>query len=76
MRFDGSRELEASAGGAVSLRVKMNSKTHPELAEHTVNGEPICPGGAYIDMVTLIANFWSSFADNHLTGPIRHGVRL
>jgi acyl transferase domain-containing protein len=51
MRFDGPRELEASAGGAVSLRVKMNSKTHPELAEHTVNGEPICPGGAYIDMV-------------------------
>lgn len=51
MRFDGPRELEVSAGGAVSLRVKMNHKTHPELTEHSVNGEPICPAGVYIDLV-------------------------
>jgi acyl transferase domain-containing protein len=57
IRFDGPREREASAGGAVSLRVKMNSKTYPEFAEHTFNGEPICPGGAYIDMVSSITSY-------------------
>jgi hypothetical protein len=33
------------------------------LAEHTVNGEPICPGGAYIDMVMVVVTRQPSVAD-------------
>lgn len=51
MRIDGPR-LTASSGSEVSaLRLKMNSKTHPDLAQHVINGEPIVPAAAFIDMV-------------------------
>lgn len=30
---------------------KINSQTHPELAEHVIKGEPIMPAAGFIDMV-------------------------
>jgi acyl transferase domain-containing protein len=51
LRIEGPRELAAPGGGASSKRIKMNAKTHPDLGEHVINGEPIVPAAAFIDMV-------------------------
>jgi acyl transferase domain-containing protein len=53
LRVDGPRELATSGAGPSSKRFKMNSKTHPDLAEHVINGESIVPATAFIDMVYI-----------------------
>lgn len=50
LRLDGPREV-VSASGPCSLRQKMNFKTHSDLADHIINGEPIVPATGFIDMV-------------------------
>jgi len=50
LRVDGPREASIVKGG-YSLLLKMNAKTFPDLAEHVINGEPIVPAAAFIDMV-------------------------
>ena len=50
LRIDGPCEAPSVKGG-YSLLLKMNAKTYPDLAEHVINGEPIVPGAAFIDMV-------------------------
>lgn len=50
LRVDGPREVPLPKGG-YSLLLKMNAKTFPDLAEHVINGEPIVPAAAFIDMV-------------------------
>ena len=50
LRVDGPREAPFAKGG-YSLLLKMNAKTFPDLAEHVINGEPIVPAAAFIDMV-------------------------
>jgi acyl transferase domain-containing protein len=50
LRVDGPREVKPSSG-PYSLRQSMNERTHPDLAQHVINGEPIVPASAYIDMV-------------------------
>ena len=50
LRVDGPRETPFIKGGYSSL-LKMNAKTFPDLAEHVINGEPIVPAAAFIDMV-------------------------
>ena len=50
LRIDGPREVPLTKGGH-SLLLKMNAKTFPDLAEHVINGEPIVPAAAFIDMV-------------------------
>jgi len=50
LRVDGPREAPLMKGGH-SLLLKMNTKTFPDLAEHVINGEPIVPAAAFIDMV-------------------------
>jgi acyl transferase domain-containing protein len=52
LRVDGPRESPLAKGG-YSLLLKMNAKTFPDLAEHVINGEPIVPGAAFIDMVCV-----------------------
>lgn len=59
LRLDGPREV-ASSSGPCSLRQKMNARTHPDLAQHVINGEPIVAAAAYIDMVSFIRLVWSS----------------
>jgi acyl transferase domain-containing protein len=51
LRIEGPRELMSFGGGPCFERLKMNAKTHPDLAEHIINGEPIVPAAAFIDMV-------------------------
>jgi len=52
LRFDGPREPQTAVNGSTcSLRVKMNAKLFPDLAEHVINGEPIVPAAGFIDMV-------------------------
>ena len=50
LRIDGPREVPLIKGG-YSLLLKMNAKTFPDLAEHVINGEPVVPAAAFIDMV-------------------------
>lgn len=50
LRVDGPREA-APIDAGYSLLLKMNAKTFPDLAEHVINGEPIVPAAAFIDMV-------------------------
>jgi len=50
LRVDGPRETPFIKGGYSSL-LKMNAKTFPDLAEHVINGEPIVPAAAFVDMV-------------------------
>ena len=50
LRIEGPREAPLIRGGC-SLLLKMNAKTFPDLAEHVINGEPIVPAAAFIDMV-------------------------
>ena len=54
LRVDGPREAPLIKGG-YSLLLKMNAKTFPDLAEHVINGEPIVPAAAFIDMVRVIS---------------------
>jgi hypothetical protein len=51
---DGPRELPAASGGTCSLRFKANAKTFPDLADHVINGEPIFPAAAYMDLVRFV----------------------
>ena len=60
LRVDGPREVPLIKGG-YSLLSKMNAKTFPDLAEHVINGEPIVPAAAFIDMVRYILPSGSSF---------------
>ena len=57
LRADGPREAPLIKGG-YSLLLKMNAKTFPDLAEHVINGEPIVPAAAFIDMV---CDTWFTF---------------
>ena len=54
LRVDGPRETPFIKGGYSSL-LKMNTKTFPDLAEHVINGEPIVPAAAFIDIVCDIS---------------------
>jgi hypothetical protein len=54
LRIDGPRALTSLGCGQSSKRLKMNAKTHPDLAEHVINGEPIVPAAAYIGVVHII----------------------
>jgi len=59
MRVDGPRVTEPTHGGLTSLILQMNAKSFPDLAEHVINGEPIVPAAAFIDMVRIIPQtFW------------------
>lgn len=51
MRIDGPRITGSSHPNNSALLVKMNSKTFPDLAQHVINGEPIVPSAAFLDMV-------------------------
>ena len=50
LRIDGPREAPLIKGG-YALLLKMSARTFPDLAEHVINGEPIVPAAAFIDMV-------------------------
>lgn len=51
MRIDGPREMVLCRSEASAFRVKMNSKTHPDLAQHVINGTSIMPATGLIDLV-------------------------
>ena len=54
LRVEGPRKTLTVKGG-YSLLLKMNAKAYPDLAEHVINGEPIVPAAAFLDMVRGIA---------------------
>ena len=51
MRTDGPRSRSGVRDGS-SLHLQINAKTHPDLAQHMINGEPIMPGAGFLDMVS------------------------
>jgi acyl transferase domain-containing protein len=51
LRIEGPREPTSLGAGLCFERFKINAQTHPDLAEHIINGEPIVPASAFIDMV-------------------------
>ena len=53
IRVDGPRVMEPAHGGSTSLMLQVNAKNFPDLAEHTINGEPVVPAAAFIDMVYI-----------------------
>ena len=66
MRVDGPRVAGPARGGLTSLILQMNSKSFPDLAEHVINGEPIVPAVAFIDMVRVVSPvLWASSATVH-----------
>jgi len=71
MRVDGPRVAEPTQGGLTSLILQMNAKSFPDLAQHVVNGEPIVPAAAFIDMVRIIA---TDLRASSMTGRISLGA--
>ena len=61
MRVDGPR-----VGESTSLMLQVNAKSFPDLAEHTINGEPVVPAAAFIDMVYIhrfrLSDQWYGFS--------------
>ena len=54
MRIDGPRSRSGALRDGSSLHLQINAKTHPDLAQHVINGEPIMPGAGFLDMVSEI----------------------
>ena len=54
MRIDGPRSQSGALRDGSSLHLQINAKTHPDLAQHVINGEPIMPGAGFLDMVSGI----------------------
>jgi hypothetical protein len=54
MRIDGPRSQSGTLRDGSSLHLQINAKTHPDLAQHVINGEPIMPGAGFLDMVSKI----------------------
>lgn len=54
MRIDGQRSQPGALHDGSSLHLQINAKTHPDLAQHVINGEPIMPGAGFLDMVSGI----------------------
>lgn len=52
MRIDGPRSHSGILQDGSSLHLQINAKTHPDLAQHVINGEPIMPGAGFLDMVS------------------------
>ena len=52
MRIDGPRPRSGAPRDGSSLHLQINAKTHPDLAQHVINGEPIMPGAGFLDMVS------------------------
>lgn len=51
MRIDGPRSQPGLPQDGFCLRLQINARTHPDLAQHVINGEPIMPGTGFLDMV-------------------------
>jgi len=51
MRIEGPRSRSGGPRDGSSLHLQINAKTHPDLAQHMINGEPIMPGAGFLDMV-------------------------
>jgi len=52
MRIDGPRSRSGAPRDGSSLHLQINAKTHPDLAQHVINDEPIMPGAGFLDMVS------------------------
>ena len=48
-----ARHVSGKNGQLNDPRLKINSLTHPELAQHVINGEPIMPAAGYLEMVRI-----------------------
>nr|WGJ61595.1 SHPKS2 polyketide synthase 2 [Sanghuangporus sanghuang] len=46
-----TRQLAVRNGAMDGSHVRINSKTHPVLAEHLIKGEPIMPASGYLEMI-------------------------
>ena len=56
MRIDGPRLRSGGPRDGSSLHLQINAKTHPDLAQHMINGEPLMPGAGFLDMVSGIGS--------------------
>ena len=54
MRINGPKSRLGALHDGSSLHLRVNAKTHPDLAQHVINGEPIMPGAGFLDMVSGI----------------------
>ena len=61
MRIDGPRSRSGALRDGSSLHLQINAKTHPDLAQHVINGEPIMPGAGFLDMVSGTGSRFLSF---------------
>lgn len=52
LRIDGPRSASSTNSETSALRINMNAKLFPDLAQHIINGEKIVPAAAFLDMVS------------------------
>jgi acyl transferase domain-containing protein len=62
-----TRYRQARNGPLNYPQLRVNSQTHPSLAQHIIKGEPIMPAAGYIEMVTRAYGSRSKRSD-HLPG--------
>ena len=58
-----SRALDDWKGPLNFPRLRMNAATHPDLAEHVMNGEPIVPATGFIEMVSKLHLYDFQYSD-------------
>jgi acyl transferase domain-containing protein len=51
VRIGGPRLRSGAPSDGSSLHLQINARTHPDLAQHVINGEPIMPAAGLLDMV-------------------------
>ena len=56
MRIDGPRSRSGVHDDGSGLHLQINGKTHPDLAQHEINGEPIMPGAGFLDTVSRVGS--------------------
>lgn len=54
MRIDGPKSHSGGPQDGSCLHLQINARTHPDLAQHVIHGEPIMPGAGFLDMVSKI----------------------
>ena len=56
MRICGPRSRSEVPQDGSSLHLQISPKTHSDLAQHVINGEPIMPGAGFLDMVSRVGS--------------------
>lgn len=76
MRIDGPRINASSRPEVSALCLKMNAQTHPDLAQHIINGEKVVPASALVDMVRPVYSKLLSILMKFMTQVLQSGARV